>query len=296
MNYTQINKRTSVFLLTRFNLNLFPIDKKNLPTRTESWLSNRFELFENYCFSSVFGQSYKDFIWFVLFDKATPEKYIKRIEALQNKMSNFVPVYFGDEEAKDHPTLIKSVITAHKDESSLLITTRVDNDDALHCDFMKSVVELSKSQHDEIHFYTLKNGLQYYTEANFAIRLPYIRNHFPALIFKNYSRTSDFLEILEFNHYFIKTYGIPFTCLDNSLPMWIEVVHGHNVGNDVIFTLKQKPVYDNDALKRGFNWNVALNSKNTRNKFWFFFLPRFCSQFVIRGFKRILIILKLKSE
>ena len=279
MKYRSLNIKTSIFLLTRFNLNLFPKDKEGISTRTEDWLADRFRLFEKYCFPSVLNQSYKGFIWIVLFDDKTPEKYKRKLICYQDQMRNFLPVFFSSEEAKNHKILINQVIADHKDESSCLITARVDNDDALHKDFIMNATNLKEQTKELNHFYSFGIGLQYYEETNFSIKLRYIKNHFLVAVSNKYNKENA-RNILEFFHDKISDYGIPFDCINNKKPMWVEVVHEHNVNNDCIMTLPQKPVYDDGILQQDFNWDVKLDRSNTRKRFFLFFIPRFCSQFI----------------
>lgn len=279
MEYRTLDIKSSVFLLTRFNLNLFPKDKDGLSTRTEEWLTDRCGLFEKYCFPSVFNQSYKEFIWIVLFDDNTPDQYKDRIASYQDKMKNFLPVYFSSEEARNHKRLVNRVITDYKDESPYLITARVDNDDALHRDFIKNVALLKDKGKDSIHFFSFGNGLQYYVNSNLAIKLQYVKNHFLVSVSNHYDK-DHVRNILEFLHPSIADYGVPFTCIKTTEPMWVEVVHQHNVNNDCIMTLPQKPVYNDGILQQDFNWEVKLDRSNTRKRFFLFFIPHFCSQFI----------------
>lgn len=284
MEYCSINYKTSLFLLTRFNLDLFPNDKKNKSTRTEEWLIDRFRLFDQFCFPSVLSQSCKDFIWIVLFDDKTPEIYKKLISEYHYKMGNLLPVFLKSEDAWSHQELVNKVIANHKDETPFLLTARVDNDDALHKDFIKNVSALRNVNMDLDHFYSFGCGLQYFTEKNLAIRLHYPKNHYLISVSRKYDRKSS-KNILEFLHPDIANYGIPFTCISDTEPMWVEVIHEHNVNNDCIMTLPQRPVSDNHILERDFNWNIVLHTANTRRQFWLFFVPHFISQFIrkIRG-------------
>ena len=194
-------------------------------------------------------------------------------------MKNLLPVFFNSEEARLHKSLVNRVIADHKDDTSILITVRVDNDDALHKDFMKNVSLLRNNSNDVQHFYSFGIGLQYYTEANLAIRLHYKKNHFLTLVSKSYDKEK-IINILQFLHPSIADYGIPFTCIKNSEPMWVEVVHMHNVNNDCIMSFPQRPVFDICLMERDFNWGVLLDKGNTMKKFVNFFIPRFCSQFL----------------
>lgn len=287
MEYRPLKIKSSVFLLTRFNLDLFPKDKNARSTRTEEWLVDRFALFENYCFPSVSSQSDNDFIWILLFDEKTPDKYLKRISEYQVRMKNFLPVFFSSEEAWSHQKLVNKVIVDHKDETPFLITARVDNDDALNKDFIKNVSLLRNVSSDLDHFYSFGCGLQYYTKLNLAIKLQYPKNHYLISVSRKYDKNTT-RNILEYLHPEIANYGIPFTCLEKTEPMWVEVIHEHNVNNDCIMTFPQKPVFDNYILVRNFNWNIILRTVNTRKYFLCYFVPHFISQVVRKFFVYLL--------
>ena len=63
------------FILTRFNLRLYPKDKNGNVTLTPEWLEHRFQLFELYTLPSLSAQTCKDFKWIVLIDRETPQEY-----------------------------------------------------------------------------------------------------------------------------------------------------------------------------------------------------------------------------
>ncbi|WP_051227980.1 glycosyltransferase [Gillisia sp. JM1] len=56
------------YILTRFNLRAedWTTTKNNEKVLTEEWLEERFDLFENYCFSSVRNQTNQNFKWLVV--------------------------------------------------------------------------------------------------------------------------------------------------------------------------------------------------------------------------------------
>ena len=71
------------YLITRFNLkktNWNPRWKINQQLAlSDEWLKYRFELFEKYCFPSVYNQSNQNFTWCVFFDIKTPDYYKERV-------------------------------------------------------------------------------------------------------------------------------------------------------------------------------------------------------------------------
>ncbi|MCB6551486.1 putative rhamnosyl transferase, partial [Parabacteroides distasonis] len=60
---------------------------------SDSYLNERYSIFENTCFSSMCNQKNKDFIWLVFFDKRTPKSFVHRNEQLQKLCKNFKPIY-----------------------------------------------------------------------------------------------------------------------------------------------------------------------------------------------------------
>lgn len=131
------------FLITRFNLKQdnWVNDKHSLPLlgESENWLKKRFELFENFCLPSVKSQSNKNFKWFVYFSIDTPDPYKEIIKSIQFDFPIFFPKFIPSMNE-----LVKSIksdinIECEALNNSIVITTRLDNDDALHEDFIKSI-------------------------------------------------------------------------------------------------------------------------------------------------------------
>ena len=69
------------FLITRFNIST-PFTG-NTPILTDAWLTKRFELFEQFCFPSVAGQTNNNFQWIILFHPETPSHFMKRFHRLR---------------------------------------------------------------------------------------------------------------------------------------------------------------------------------------------------------------------
>lgn len=59
------------FILTRFNIPFIRKDSVDF-LFSDSYLNERYSIFENTCFSSMCNQKNKDFIWLVFFDKRRP--------------------------------------------------------------------------------------------------------------------------------------------------------------------------------------------------------------------------------
>lgn len=149
------------YILTRFNLRAknWINTKNDEKVLTEEWLKDRFELFENFCFSSVKNQTNQNFKWLVFFDKKTPDVYKKKVEAYQKSYTNFIP-FFIDGMENFLPEIIKNI--KNLDSEKYIITSRLDNDDCIHEDYTEVIQnQFDQQEHqavDIIHGYTLETG------------------------------------------------------------------------------------------------------------------------------------------
>lgn len=127
------------YLITRFNLRAeyWDVTKNNEQLLTDEWMDNRMWLFENFCFPSVAGQTNKNFEWLLYFDTNTKEVYKNRIIDLVAKHDNF-HVFFVDAMPAFEPELLKYIAEKAKDKA-FIISTRIDNDDSIHVDFINEV-------------------------------------------------------------------------------------------------------------------------------------------------------------
>jgi len=211
------------FFLTKFNVRSFP-DKK--PGCDPAWLENRFKLFDRFCFPSVQNQSNQNFKWLVFFDVDTPELFKQKITKYANQWSNFVPVYldcplpYGEFPANVRDT-VRHLIPA---DCEYLITTWLDNDDAIHKDY----VQLIQSNFNQQDLETI-NFIFGYQFANSKLYLDFeFANHFISLIEKYNPET--FHTCLCKPHkelYEVCSSAKKIFCK----PVWLEVVHGSNYMN-----------------------------------------------------------------
>ncbi|MFQ7503733.1 MAG: glycosyltransferase [Alistipes finegoldii] len=115
----------------------------------------------------------------------------------------------------------------------LLITTNLDNDDALAADAVELLQrEIRFSSGKRI--YSLLYGYQYFTDRRFALKMRYTNNHFLTLAepFDAHTET-----IISYRH----TKAIrqlPTTYLSTARGKWLEIVHEDNVSNDFRINIK----------------------------------------------------------
>lgn len=279
-------RRYQHFLLTRFNIpfNPFNIDKIQF-LFDDIYLENRFNLFEKYCFSSVVNQTKQDFIWLVFFDIRTPDKFKIRNIELKKKHNNYCPIYIDfDYIIKDRETsneyieevkrlnliyngninynekdnffklyvvkFISDTIKKFSNGDEYIITTRLDNDDALH----KRMVEFIQNiEINDDKLICLDNGLQFIENTSICQSYYYPNNHFTSYIEKN---RGNLFTILFWEHYFISK--VKKVSHYNTEPLWLEILHSSNAANSVQFDDKNKIKLRFSLLD--FSINVSSNT------------------------------------
>lgn len=127
-------------LMTRFNL---ATPGREAAIRNQpDWLAGRFDLFERFCLPSVASQSRRDFTWIIYFDKDTPAAYKDRIAALQREVP-FEAYYTGLFPATGWPRSLAEVLGPLP---PVVLTSRLDNDDALAVDYMERTAAAARGR------------------------------------------------------------------------------------------------------------------------------------------------------
>ncbi|MBI9079393.1 MAG: hypothetical protein JEY79_06600 [Pseudodesulfovibrio sp.] len=214
------------FIITRFNVNIYPID---FPERLEdTWLSLRFELFQKYCFPTVQAQQEQDFSWLVLFDEQTPAYFLGLIRAFSG-YHNFVPVYCGAYETI-MPTVVDHMQKIAPD-SEWFVTTRLDNDDALSVGFVRCLHEIVDSldaeglkPSDKLYI-NFPNGLQLHDGCFYDFKD--VTNAFVSLV----ERRENPHTVFWVDHPAI--YDVAPVIQAETQPLWLQNVHDINVYNYV---------------------------------------------------------------
>jgi hypothetical protein len=217
------------YLLTRFNLNfssMFDVDKHGKKTLTNEWMENRFELFDRYCFPSVKAQTNQNFRWLVLFDEATSEKFRNKIDNYK-EYKNFCPLFINSE--KYWIDAISEKIISDNFSVEYVITTRLDNDDAIHSRFMEKIMTFFSETDDTfIRFFygyqwSVKNRVltEFYEEWG---------NHYLSRIER--VRNNKISTVLGIDNTKITELNVPIIDVnDKRVRLWIEVVHDENLRN-----------------------------------------------------------------
>jgi hypothetical protein len=260
------------FLATRFNVRIGGSDatKNGEAILDDSWMDNRFELFENYCFPSVINQSNQNFKWCIYFDSHTGEVYKQRIKKLTEAYSNF-HIFFIDGIGELKPHLINFIQSTENLDCDYVITSRLDNDDLIHRDYIKTIQQLFRPFH--IAVIDLRTGFKINIEEGACEIRNYTQsfNPFISLIEKK-----EFVETVfnQMHHEWHKAKRvIPY--YDRQL--WIELVHKKNWINTANRQLDYSLKFDENEfgihgkilLKKDSKYFVRYGLKKSENLIFF---------------------------
>lgn len=210
------------FIITRFNVK---VDFGTAAGLDPDWLKHRFDLFERFCYPSVRSQSNQNFKWLVYFDAETPEPFKTRILSYA-AWENFIPVFLSE---KFTDEVNRSMILRYLDkQADFLITTRLDNDDAI-CRSFTDMIQAHFAR-QEMQLITLPNGYVWQDGRLYAFQ--YLSNPFLSLTEQIHTRTTDgFKTVLCGSHTQVTKIGTLKQI--KTEPGWLQVVHGKNVTNRV---------------------------------------------------------------
>ncbi|MEX1079874.1 MAG: glycosyltransferase [Homoserinimonas sp.] len=212
-----MNRPIDHVLLTRFNLPSAGVEHSIRDH--EGWLANRIELFERYCVPSVRSQGNRNFSWIIYFDPHSPDWLNRRVRDYAAS-GLFTPVYRAAVSREELLSDIRAVVAPG---GRRLVTTNLDNDDAVATDFVDRVQGLcDQEQRTAVFLVTglIKSGTGVYLRID---------------------RDNAFCTVAE-------SWDAPATCwadwhvlLRRSMPVveqrgqpaWLQVVHGENVSNRV---------------------------------------------------------------
>lgn len=242
------------FLITRFNLRLVGLaeDRRRQPVLTHAWMEDRLDLFERVCAPSVAHQSNSDFVWLILLDSETDAGVVERVEAAIAGIARAELVFLPA--GSDDSTIAGVVRERVDDATDLLLTTRLDNDDALHEEALAVVRGSARPGRRE--FLNLKFG--WVTDGVRARAKAHKYGHFATLV-----------EPRAFGHFRTVHCGLshgrvrrfaPVRQLSGG-PYWMEVIHGRNVSNRMVGEPRAHSVTTPLALHRWFRYEIVAPAR-----------------------------------
>ena len=202
-------------ILTRFN---FPSQGVEGFVRARpNWLKERMQLFHRYCLPSVLAQTCRDFRWLIYFDTESPAWLRQRVED-DAAAGHYVPVFRREVRQKE---LLSDIASVFPTMSGELLTSNLDNDDALASDFVERLH--GQRRIGRATAYVFGNGL--------------VKNG--ASVYQRYDRLNAFPSVLSGWDDPVTAWADWHTHLDDYMPVidlggspaWLQVVHGGNVSN-----------------------------------------------------------------
>lgn len=203
------------FVITRFNVRV------NAAALADEWLRHRLHYFKTVCCQAMAKQTNRNFRWLVLFDSMRSPWFDEQVSVL-SASGLFEPIWI---EGTFTGEAVASVV-AERSTAPWLITTRVDNDDAIARDYVELVQSHFAKQ--EFEFVNFQRGVQL-TESG--------------ELFHRADPSSPFLSLIE-----KRSRALPATVYVwahseveknaklrqiNSHPMWLQMIHSRNVSNQV---------------------------------------------------------------
>ncbi|WP_425956207.1 glycosyltransferase [Xylanimonas sp. McL0601] len=204
-------------VVTRFNLP--SVGAEAFIRAEEGWLRNRVTLFETYCLPSMLAQTVRDFSWIVYVDPASPPWFVEWIE--RTAPGAFTVLR---RDAVTGALMLEDIAEVLGTPPERLLTTNVDNDDAVAVDFVARLREAGLARAERTAVY-LENGLILQGTHLYARR----------------DRSNAFCSVVE-------PWQDAMTCWADwhnrlevhmpalrlgGAPAWLQVVHGANVSNRV---------------------------------------------------------------
>ena len=251
----------AVYILTRFNIEIGAfVNNYNRvnPCLDETYLEQRFEIFERYTLQSIMDQTDQDFKWLVLFHSETPQRFVDRIKKIKGTCSQFFPVFLPPETGSSYMYDVSKIIQADCPNKKV-ISIRLDNDDVLHRLFVKSTRDYF-DMNESIRVLSYINGLQYRISDCKTLTYSYPSNHFLSMCMDSSVKENN---ILCYDHSMIEesfgTERIHFE--DNYTPMWVEIISSTNVINGMTWlpqriVVPYNVIYEYPNLM--FNWNSRM--------------------------------------
>jgi GT2 family glycosyltransferase len=204
-------------ICTRFNLPT--AGPESLVRAQHDWLVNRMALFERYTVPSVRRQSVRDFHWLVYLDPASPAWLRQQLQPLVDE-GLLTPSYRESVAWQELASDVRELTGATRD---VLLTTNLDNDDALAPNFVERLHRLAVAHPGSALF--LRAGLVLHGDA----------------VFLRHDAHNAFCSVSEPWQSPLTAWRDWHTLLGEHLPVvsvdgdpgWLQVVHGQNVSNRV---------------------------------------------------------------
>ncbi len=210
--------RSAHFLLTRFNVRRG--NQPNSKALSLDWLNGRLKIFSEITLLSVLAQSVKIDFWIIFLDIQTPAAFRASLQESVEGLDWIRFVYCEEIDSDFLQTTIRSCLPS---QVEWLLTTRLDNDDALHPELIERIQSSALSGQRE--FINPRNGII------FAFGRLYRKRDYSSPFITLSESAKDFKTVWLDQHQRLSRHG-PVRQLDLK-DAWIQLVHGGNIANQV---------------------------------------------------------------
>lgn len=212
----------------------------------------------------------------MLFDSTTPDSFKEKINSFQKVCPQFQPVFVEPENGKYFVEIFKDEIVK-KVKAKRVITTYLDNDDALNVGFLGDLQQRAASVDDDTFIY-YDDGYQLYTDYKYVMKINHPRNHFVSYVEKGDPASVKGVFCYGTHYYIYTVKDVKIEHVKNQR-MWCEIVHEKNIENDAYF-LNARMVRDGNLLRHEFAIDETVQSG--LGIYLLKFLPRYGKTFVRR--------------
>jgi len=211
------------YLVTRFNIPVerWQLDKSGHATLNDAWFDHRLDLFSTYCLPSVLHQTNQNFQWLIYCDQKISPSHLLKLSKLIAEVDRFtIRMAESLENMLDD---LRQLIS--ESGTPYVITSRLDNDDAIAIDFVHDVQSCFEEKDKLLlHF---DDGIAYDCIDRVATRMQTkVHNTFTSLVERN-SAAADITTVYGFHH----------TAIPSSIEIvhisggehWLKIIHDRNL-------------------------------------------------------------------
>lgn len=227
-------------ILTRFNMR-FQGERRDLVDEDEArdWFAHRLPLFRDFCLPSIVGQTRSPALWLLGLDGSRRHLAEPLLELIA-PWPWIKPAWQGETDGVPELNIRCFARTLRENlprRAHYIVTTRLDNDDALSCDYWRQAERyagavVSRQPDLQDFWITFPLGAQF-ADGSFRL-LSTSRGHFHSRVTAVGALTeADDATAYGANHRALFEQDLPVFLPPTGRPMWLETVHDRNVVNAV---------------------------------------------------------------